>query len=51
MEDVRVNLAAQRKFYEQELIKMGFFKAEDKRQLYELSLYELKEAYWKLLNQ
>lgn len=32
-------------FYKSELLNMGYFKTPDKRQLYELSLDELKDIY------
>ena len=35
----------QRDFYKSELLSMGYFKTPDKRQLYELSLDELKSIY------
>ena len=38
----------QKDFYKSELLELGYIKHVDGRQLYELSLYELKEIYWNL---
>ena len=38
----------QKDFYKSELLKMGYFKTPEGKQLYELSLHELEKIYFKL---
>jgi hypothetical protein len=42
---LRKAVEEQKDFYKGELIKMGYFKTPDKKQLYELTLTELEQIY------
>lgn len=46
--EVEESIEGQKDFYKSELLKKGYFKTPGGRQLYELSLYELKQIYWNL---
>lgn len=41
----RGSIEHQKDFYKSELLRMGYFKTPDKKQLYELSLAELESIY------
>ena len=47
-EEISETLEQQKDFYKSELIKMGFYKTVEGKQLYELSLYELRKIYWSM---
>lgn len=47
-EQIHKSIEIQKDFYKSELLKNGYFKTPEGKQLYELSLSELEQIYLKL---